>query len=70
LGIFRKPVERIEVPLKSDKNDRDSREDRRTFFIISPSIILRMTNASDEICRENQNKYFMFLFNKIMPFMS
>jgi hypothetical protein len=30
------------------------------FFIISCSIIFRMSNVSDESCRENPNTHFMF----------
>ena len=29
-------------------------------MIISHSVLLRMRNVSDENCRENQNKHFMF----------
>jgi len=41
------------------------------FFITSCSITFRMSNVSDESCRENQNSYFMFknIFFKIMSFM-
>jgi len=35
-------------------------EDQYTCLIISRSVLLRMRNASDEICRENQNAHFMF----------
>ena len=45
---------------------------RYTFMIISRSIVLRMRNISDKICRENQNTHFkfnVFFFSKILPFM-
>jgi len=42
LSIFRKSVEKIQVALKSDKN-----EDQYKFFIISHSVLLRMENVSD-----------------------
>jgi len=32
-------------------------EDQCTFFIISPSVLLRMRNVSDNNCRENQNTF-------------
>jgi hypothetical protein len=35
-------------------------EDRYTFFVISRSVLLRMGNVSDKICRENQNTHFVF----------
>ena len=36
------------------------REDRYTFMIISRSVLLRMKNISDKICREDQNTHFVF----------
>jgi len=35
-------------------------EDQFTFFIISRSLVLRMRNVSDIICRGNQNTHFVF----------
>jgi len=32
----------------------------RHFFIISLSVLPRLRNVSDKICRENQNIYFVF----------
>ena len=68
-----KTVEKIQVSLKSDKNNGTLHEDQytRTFLIISRSVILRVRNVSDKSCRENQNAHFMFnhFFPKIMPFM-
>jgi len=43
-----------------------------TFFIISRSFLLRMSNISDKSCRENQNTHFAFgnvFFSKIEPIM-
>jgi len=64
-------VKKIEVPLKSDKKMDTSHEDQYTFFIISPSFLLRMRNVSGKICRENHSAHFMFsnVFLKVMPFM-
>jgi hypothetical protein len=56
--IFRKSVAKIRVSLKSDKNKCTLREDQY-IFIISCSFILRMRNASDTSCRENQNTHFV-----------
>jgi len=43
------------------------------FYIISRSVLLRMRNVSDKICRENQNTHFVFnnifFFSKIVSFM-
>jgi len=47
-------------------------EDHYTFFIISLSLLLIARNASDKICRENQNSILCsitFFFAKIVPFM-
>jgi hypothetical protein len=35
-------------------------EDQYTFLIVSHSVLLRMRNVSDKICRENQNTHFVF----------
>jgi hypothetical protein len=35
-------------------------EDRYTFMITSLSVILRMRNISDKLCRENQNTRVLF----------
>ena len=35
-------------------------EDHNTFFIISRSVLLRMKNVSEKLCRKNQNTYFVF----------
>jgi hypothetical protein len=48
------------------------RENKYTFFIISRSVLLKMRNVSDTICRESLITHFMFnnvFFSKIMPFM-
>jgi len=46
-------------------------EDLCTFMILSRLIIIRMRNASDKSCREDQNKHFMlnaFFSPKTVPF--
>ena len=53
-----KSAEKIQVSLKSDKNNGTLLEDRYTFFIISRSVLLRMRNVSDESCRESQNTFY------------
>ena len=52
-----KSAEKIQVSLKSDKNNGTLLEDRYT-FIISRSILVRMRNISDESCRESQNTFY------------
>jgi hypothetical protein len=37
-------------------------EDQYLFFIISHSVLLRIENISDNICRENKKTFF---FNKV-----
>ena len=59
-NIFLKSLEKIQVPLKSDKNNGTLHEDRCAFLITSRWIILRMRNFSHKICRENQNTHFVF----------
>jgi hypothetical protein len=39
-------------------------EEARKFMIISRSVILRMRNASDTSCRENQNLFSHFSENR------
>jgi hypothetical protein len=51
--IFRKPVDKIQASLISEKNNEFFPEDMCTFMIVTRLIILRMRNISDECCREN-----------------
>jgi len=47
--------------LRSGKNNSGTlHEDQYTFLIISRSVIPRMRNVSDKICREDQNTHFVF----------
>jgi len=55
LRIFGRSVEKIQVSLKSDKNDGYF-----IFMIISRWILLRMKNVSEKRCRENQNTHIVF----------
>ena len=77
--IFRKSVEKIQRSLKSDKHNGNLNEDNYSFLIIFLSVLLRMENASDKLCRENQNTRcrenqntrFIFsdsFFPKVLPF--
>jgi hypothetical protein len=60
LNIFRKYVMKIQVSLKSDKNNGYLHEDQYTFLTISRSVLRRMRTVSDRSCRENQNTHFIF----------
>jgi hypothetical protein len=61
MNIFRKSFEKIQVSLKSDKNNGTSHEYQYTFFfIISRSVLPRMSNVSDKSCRENQNTFYIW----------
>jgi len=51
MRIFCNHVGKIQVLLKSDKNNR------YFTFIISCKIVLRMRNVVDKNCRENQNTH-------------
>jgi hypothetical protein len=70
-SIFRKTVEKIQVWLESNKKTCTLLEDQYTFLIISRSLLLRMRNVSDKICRGNQNAHFVSsnLFSKIVQFL-
>jgi hypothetical protein len=48
-------VEKIQVLLKSDKNNGYF-----TFMTKTPLLLLRMRNISDKSCIENQDTHFMF----------
>jgi len=67
-SIFKKSVRKIQVSLKSDKKNAYFTQIPIHMFIISHSVLLRLMNISDTICRENQNIHFMFsnfFFSKI-----
>jgi hypothetical protein len=55
LTIFRTFVEKIQVLLKSDKNNRSNVH----FLIISRSVLLRTRNVSDVSCRETRKTHLM-----------
>ena len=60
-NIFRKTLEKVQLSLKSDKNNGYFLcEAQYTFLIISRSFLLGMRNVSDKRCRENQNTQFVF----------
>ena len=48
------------ISLKCCKITSTVHEDQHKFMIISPSVLLRMTNVSDKRRRRNQNTHFMF----------
>jgi hypothetical protein len=63
VNIFtKKPVEKIQVSLKSDKNNVRAlyMANNTPFFIISRSVLFRMRNVSDRNCTDNQNTHFVF----------
>jgi hypothetical protein len=69
--IFRKSVQKIQLLLKSDKNNGFLREEKYTVLIICRSVLLNMRNISYKSRRENQNTHFMFrnILAKIVSFM-
>jgi hypothetical protein len=70
LSVFRKSVKKIQVSLKSDKNNGYFTWRPIYIFCLSRSVLLRTRNVSDKSCRENQNTHFMCnnFSSKIVPF--
>jgi len=71
-SIFRTPVEKIQVSLKSDNNNRYFTW--RPIHICANISLFPSYNEkfSDKICREKENTHFMFnnfFFSRIMPIM-
>ena len=69
---FLKSLRKIQVTLKSDKNNRYcTRRPIYIFLTISRSFLLSMNNITDKSCTENQNTYSVsnFYFSKIVMFM-
>jgi len=60
MSIFRKSVEKIQVPWKYDKNNGYFTWRPKHILIITRPILLRMRNVLDTSCTENQNTHFMF----------
>jgi len=59
LSIFLKTVEKIQVALKSDRNNCTLHAEQYTYMVISHSDLFRMGIVSDKICRKYQNTHFM-----------
>jgi hypothetical protein len=70
--MFRKSIEKIQVSLKSDKNNGCCPWRPIYILIVSRSFALRMWNIFDNICRENKKNILFSLtlfFSKIVRFM-
>jgi hypothetical protein len=71
LRTFWISVEKIQISLKSDKNNGYFKW-RPVYVYTSPTrtVLLRMRNISDKICREEPNTQFVFsnIFPNILPF--
>ena len=52
INFFRKSIEKVNVWLKSDKNNGTLLKGLYTFMVISRSFLLRMRNILDKSCRE------------------
>jgi hypothetical protein len=50
---------KIQVSLKSDKNNGTLHEDKCVLMTVSRSVLLRMRKVSDKICRENRNAFYV-----------
>jgi len=69
--LLKKPVETVQVRLKTNKNNRTSHQDQYTFLIMSRSVLLRMKIFKIKLV-ENIKTHFVCsktLISKIMPFM-
>jgi len=68
LFVCRKPIEKIPVWRKSDKNNGHLKTCK--FMIKCRRIRFRMRNVANKCCRENQNTSFMFgnVFPKAVPY--
>jgi hypothetical protein len=63
LSNFREYVEKIQVALKSGKNNGCFTErSMYIFFVVSLSVLLRMRTILTVRCRENQSAHFIILF--------
>jgi hypothetical protein len=61
MSIFRKSVQKIQISLKYDKNNRYFVWiPIYCFFIVSRSVLLIMRYVSEKCYRENRNTHFMF----------
>jgi len=60
LSIFRNSAEKIQVLIKSDKDNRYLTWRPIYIFIKSLSVLLGMRNISWKVCRENKNTHFIF----------
>ena len=66
--FFWKPLEKIKVSLKWERNNGYFTWRPIYTLIISRSILLRMRNVSDTICRGNEDTHFVFtnfIFNRV-----
>jgi hypothetical protein len=64
--------QKLRVYLNKTRITGTLHEDQYRYLVTSCSLLLRMKNVSDKVCKENINTYFMlnhFFFLKIVPFM-
>ena len=59
LSVFRNSVEKLQNSLEKDKNNGKFTSRPIHIFIISLSVILRMKNISDKICRGIRNTFYV-----------
>jgi len=58
--MFRKFVEKIQVSLKSDKNNGTSHEDQYTFMIATRSFLLVIKNISEKKLKgKSKHKFYI-----------
>jgi len=71
MNIFRKPTEKIQVSLKSDKDTGYFTKIHMWLVIISRPVLLRTRNVCDQMYREARHTHFYVqnVFPKIASFM-
>jgi len=70
LSIFKKSVDKIQVSLKSAKNDEYYDGEQNTYLIISRSTLLKMRNVSDKFVETTETHILcsINICSKILPF--
>jgi hypothetical protein len=65
LSVFLKSVRKIQVSLKTDKNNFTVHENLCTLMIISHSILLRMRNSSDKFVEKIKEAFCFEVFHSV-----
>jgi hypothetical protein len=60
LSILRKYIEKIQVPVKSDRNNGYFNKDLWAFMLVSRSVLLRMRNISEKKVVEKIKTHILY----------